>query len=82
MTGERMTTAEIRRIRERLNLTQIELAEKAWRCAKGRPVIGKKGIRNPTGPAIRLLRMLAENTPEKPRSSVDSQGILCNISSR
>lgn len=59
-----MTTAEIRRIRERLNLTQVELAERLGIC-QGTVSHWEKGIRNPTGPAIRLLRMLAENALEK-----------------
>lgn len=59
-----MTTAEIRQIRERLNLTQVELAELLGVC-QGTVSHWEKGIRNPTGPAIRLLRMMAKGQLQK-----------------
>lgn len=65
MRGDNMTTAEIRQIRERLNLTQVEFARELGVC-QGTVSHWEKGIRTPTGPAVRLLRILAsEKTAKK-----------------
>ena len=65
MNGEGMTTIEIRRIRERLNLTQVEFAKELGVC-QGTVSHWEKGIRQPTGSAVRLLRILAgEPKPKK-----------------
>ncbi len=79
MRGDNMTTAEIRQIRERLNLTQVEFARELGVC-QGTVSHWEKGIRTPTGPAVRLLRFLrAQTTRKKDPSSVDNHVILCNI---
>lgn len=67
MRGDNMTTAEIRQIRERLNLTQVEFARELGVC-QGTVSHWEKGIRTPTGPAVRLLRILASANDQKKRS--------------
>jgi putative transcriptional regulator len=64
MSGDDMTTAEIRQIRERLNLTQVEFAKELGVC-QGTVSHWEKGIRTPTGPAVRLLRILASSRVAK-----------------
>ena len=63
-----MTTLEIRRIREKLNLTQVQFAEQLGVC-QGTVSHWEKGIRSPTGSAVRLLRILAGESKRKKTSN-------------
>jgi putative transcriptional regulator len=68
MREDEMTTLEIRRIREKLNLTQVQFAEQLGVC-QGTVSHWEKGIRSPTGSAVRLLRILAGESKRKKTSN-------------
>ena len=59
MDGARMTTLEIKKIRERLNLTQVEFAERLGVC-QGTISLWERGERHPTGSAVRLMQLLCD----------------------
>lgn len=59
MRKEAMTTAQIKNVRESLNLTQVEFADRLG-VSQATVSLWETGARRPTGSALKMIEVVAQ----------------------